>query len=115
MRTSQHQPGGALGKNDNVLATETSAGYHQAFKLKKVGCRSDRLGLLIVEGVIAGDLDTEGYAAIEASGESQADWVAHVTEVASGTLYYTARSWYVGANIPGKPQVFMIVPLPGKD
>ena len=33
--------------------------------------------------------------------------IAHVNEVADGTLYPRANSWYVGANIPGKPRVFM--------
>ena len=31
----------------------------------------------------------------------------HVNDVASKTLYLLADSWYVGANIPGKPRVFM--------
>ena len=31
----------------------------------------------------------------------------HVNEVADSTLYPLANSWYVGANIPGKPRVFM--------
>ncbi len=35
------------------------------------------------------------------------DWVAHVNEVADATLYPLAKSWYTGANIPGKPRVFM--------
>ena len=34
-------------------------------------------------------------------------WVAHVNEVAGRTLRYTCSSWYLGANIPGKPRVFM--------
>ena len=34
-------------------------------------------------------------------------WVQHTNEVADGTLYPLANSWYVGANIPGKPRVFM--------
>ena len=34
-------------------------------------------------------------------------WVAHVNEVAQATLFPRARSWYIGANIPGKPRVFM--------
>ena len=38
-------------------------------------------------------------------------WVAHVNEVANATLYPLARSWYTGANIPGKPCIFM--PLVG--
>jgi len=44
---------------------------------------------------------------IEADGDAQERWVAHVNEVADGTLYPVANSWYVGANIPGKPRVFM--------
>ena len=34
-------------------------------------------------------------------------WVAHVNEVANGTLYPKGGSWYLGANIAGKPRVFM--------
>jgi cyclohexanone monooxygenase len=48
------------------------------------------------------DLDT-----IEAEREAEDNWVAHVNEVAHGTLYPQANSWYMGANIPGKPQIFM--------
>ncbi|UYN95037.1 MAG: NAD(P)/FAD-dependent oxidoreductase [Enhydrobacter sp.] len=44
---------------------------------------------------------------IEPSAEAEGAWVAHVNQVADGTLYPLANSWYVGANIPGKPRVFM--------
>jgi cyclohexanone monooxygenase len=47
-----------------------------------------------------------GVTAIEATGQSQADWLSHVGDVASSTLFPCAESWYVGANIPGKPRVF---------
>jgi cyclohexanone monooxygenase len=46
-------------------------------------------------------------AAIEATVEAEDGWVAHVDEVANVTLYPLANSWYVGANIPGKPRIFM--------
>ncbi len=46
-------------------------------------------------------------AALEAEQGAQEAWVAHVNEVAHRTLYPQANSWYMGANIPGKPQVFM--------
>jgi cyclohexanone monooxygenase len=46
-------------------------------------------------------------AAIEATPEAEDAWVAHVNEVADTTLYPLAASWYLGANIPGKPRVFM--------
>jgi cyclohexanone monooxygenase len=34
-------------------------------------------------------------------------WVAHNQELAEVTLFPTADTWYMGANIPGKPRVFM--------
>ncbi|MFK4497269.1 cyclohexanone monooxygenase [Bradyrhizobium japonicum] len=49
----------------------------------------------------------QGVATMEASGEAEDKWVAHVNEVAHGTLYPQANSWYMGANIPGKPRIFM--------
>jgi cyclohexanone monooxygenase len=44
---------------------------------------------------------------IEATPAAQEAWVAHVNEVADTTLYPQANSWYMGANVPGKPRVFM--------
>jgi cyclohexanone monooxygenase len=49
--------------------------------------------------------------AIEATEAAEEMWVAHVNEVANMTLYPQANSWYIGANVPGKPRVFM--PYPG--
>ena len=43
----------------------------------------------------------------EATSEAQETWVAHVNELADSTLFPRAASWYMGANIPGKPRVFM--------
>jgi len=48
-----------------------------------------------------------GFEAVEANQDAEDKWVAHVNEVAHTTLYPQANSWYMGANIPGKPQVFM--------
>ena len=44
---------------------------------------------------------------IEPTVAAENDWVQHVNEVADTTLYPRAASWYMGANIPGKPRVFM--------
>jgi cyclohexanone monooxygenase len=52
-------------------------------------------------------LRARGFDAIEAQQQAEEKWVAHVNEVAHTTLYPQANSWYMGANIPGKPQVFM--------
>ena len=43
----------------------------------------------------------------EATPEAQAAWVAHVNEVADRTPFTRTPSWYCGADIPGKPKVFM--------
>ena len=43
---------------------------------------------------------------VEATQDAEDSWVAHVNEVASTTLYPLANSWYMGANVPGKPRVF---------
>jgi cyclohexanone monooxygenase len=52
-------------------------------------------------------LRAEGIDRIEAAPEAEAAWVAHVNEVAGMTLFPLASSWYLGANVPGKPRVFM--------
>jgi cyclohexanone monooxygenase len=52
-------------------------------------------------------LSARGLSRIEPTPEAQDNWVAHVNEVAHRTLYPHANSWYMGANVPGKPRVFM--------
>jgi len=44
---------------------------------------------------------------IEPDAAAQDAWVAHVNDVASKTLFTRGASWYMGADIPGKPKVFM--------
>ncbi len=48
-----------------------------------------------------------GCTEIEVTEEAERDWVAHVNERAQETLYPKAASYYMGAEMPGKPQVFM--------
>ncbi len=48
-----------------------------------------------------------GRHTIEATREAAMEWVGHVNQVAHRTLYPTCNSWYLGANVPGKPRVFM--------
>jgi len=52
-------------------------------------------------------MQVNGYTRINPVPAAENDWVDHVNEVADKTLYPLADSWYVGANIPGKPRVFM--------
>jgi cation diffusion facilitator CzcD-associated flavoprotein CzcO len=45
---------------------------------------------------------------IEASADAVDRWVQHVNDAANATLLPQAHhSWYLGANVPGKPRVFM--------
>jgi cyclohexanone monooxygenase len=52
-------------------------------------------------------LREHGAATIEAQYGAMEQWSDHVQEVASRTLYPRAASWYMGANIPGKPRLFL--------
>jgi cation diffusion facilitator CzcD-associated flavoprotein CzcO len=52
-------------------------------------------------------LEAHQLDCIEADREAEDAWVQHVNEVASRTLYPLANSWYMGANVPGKPRIFM--------
>ena len=56
---------------------------------------------------IAECIEFLGGTEIEADEAAEADWVEHVNTVANQTLYPRAASWYMGANIPGKPRVLM--------
>ncbi len=48
-----------------------------------------------------------GHRRIEPVAGAEDQWVDHVNEVANATLFPQGGSWYLGANIPGKPRVFM--------
>jgi cyclohexanone monooxygenase len=52
-------------------------------------------------------LREKGLASIDATLEAEDAWVDHVNEVAGLTLFPSCNSWYLGANVPGKPRVFM--------
>ena len=57
-------------------------------------------------------LRDHGRATIEAGVPAEDRWVEHVNATADKTLLPRANSWFLGANIPGKPRVFM--PYPNK-
>ena len=54
-----------------------------------------------------GHLRTRGVPTIEPSLSAEDAWMTHVEDVADATIKGTTGSWYVGANIAGKPRVFM--------
>ncbi|MCG8590692.1 MAG: NAD(P)/FAD-dependent oxidoreductase [Proteobacteria bacterium] len=54
-------------------------------------------------------MDANQLSRVEPEADAQRAWVEHVNEVAKGTMLTapTCQSWYLGANIPGKPRIFM--------
>ena len=46
---------------------------------------------------------------IEPSEDAEEKWVAHCNEMAEGTMANdpSCSSWYLGANVAGKPRIFM--------
>jgi len=56
---------------------------------------------------LIGEADKRGVTCVEATHAAEAEWSSHVNAVADGTLFPSCNSWYLGANIPGKPRVFM--------
>ncbi len=52
-------------------------------------------------------LRTTGHKTIDVDSTAEREWVDHVNEVGSHTLFVRTNSWYVGANVPGKPRVFL--------
>lgn len=56
---------------------------------------------------LLGHARQRGTPVIEVDAAAQEDWARAVTESAERTLYPQAESWYLGANVPGKPRVFM--------
>ncbi len=63
-----------------------------------------------IAGCIAA-MRVRDLAMIEPQDAAEDDWVEHVNAEAAKTLFYEAASWYLGANVPGKPRIFM--PYPG--
>lgn len=92
----------------------TVAGFPNLFMITGPGSPSVLTNMLpsIEQHVdfIADCLETlraRGRTVIEAEPQAQEAWVGHVGETSNITLRSTCSSWYVGANIPGKPRVFM--------
>ena len=48
-----------------------------------------------------------GKTVVEANPQAQEEWVKHVNDVVNMTLMVGANSWYMSANIPGKPRAFL--------
>ena len=56
---------------------------------------------------IIGDMRERGAELIEPTAQAEQEWTYHVQKVAHSTLFPETATWYMGANIPGKPRVFL--------
>ncbi len=52
-------------------------------------------------------LRDRGLGAMEATEDAEAGWDREINAIADRTLYPHTNSWYMGANIPGKPRQFL--------
>lgn len=96
----------------------TTAGFPNLFNVAGAGSTSAFTSVIVsIEHHVdwIGDciawLDARCLATIEATEEAEAAWMAHVQAMARHTVFLTCDSWYLGANVPGKPRLFM--PLSG--
>jgi len=53
-------------------------------------------------------LREQGSASIEPTPDAEDGWVAETAQLAGNTLLPRTDSWYMGANVPGKPRVCMV-------
>ena len=90
------------------------AGFPNLFTITGPGSPSVLVNMLVaIEQHVDWVADCIAYLraqdaeSIQASPEAEDEWVDHVNAVADFTLFPTTNSWYVGANVPGKPRVFM--------
>ncbi len=60
---------------------------------------------LVTDSIV--HMRAQNLAVMEPTLEAEDEWVEHVNVVAHKTLFPLAASWYMGANIPGKPRIFM--------
>jgi cation diffusion facilitator CzcD-associated flavoprotein CzcO len=91
-----------------------TAGFPNLFTITGPGSPSVLVNMMVaIEQHVDWIADCISYlrdhdvAAIDPTLDAEDAWVDHVNDVANHTLFPTANSWYMGANVPGKPRVFM--------
>jgi cation diffusion facilitator CzcD-associated flavoprotein CzcO len=98
---------------DNYLGT-TIAGFPNLFMIHGPGSPGvfftmplggERTTAWIAECIR--HLREKDFGAVEATQDAEASWDREINEIADRTLYPRTNSWYMGANIPGKPRQFL--------
>ena len=92
----------------------TVAGFPNLFTITGPGSPSVISNMMVsiehhvelVAGCIA-HMHVHGFAWVEPTQAAEQRWVDHVREVGDASLYPHAKSWYMGANVPGKPRVLL--------
>ena len=92
----------------------TSAGFPNLFFITGPGSPSVLSNMPVsieqhVEFVskIIGEMRERGAELVEPTAQAEQEWTDHVQKVARSTLFPETATWYMGANIPGKPRVFL--------
>jgi cation diffusion facilitator CzcD-associated flavoprotein CzcO len=90
------------------------AGFPNLFNIVGPGCPAAFTSVLVsIEhhvdwiGECIAWIRSRGLSTIEAREDAEAEWMAYVLAVAGQTVFLTCNSWYRGANIPGKPRLFL--------
>ncbi|MGE0313455.1 MAG: flavin-containing monooxygenase [Lautropia sp.] len=106
---TEHWAGGPR----TLLGLMTS-GFPNLFFITGAGSPSVLVNMIVgIEHHVEWISDCLGYlrdrdlTRIEAGAGAEDHWVAHVNDAAARTLLPRANSWFLGANVPGKPRVFM--------
>ena len=91
-----------------------TSGFPNLFIITGAGSPSVLVNMIVgIEQHVEWICDCIGYLrenslnTIEATKAAEDRWVEHVNQAANKTLFPLANSWFLGANIPGKPRVFM--------
>ena len=91
-----------------------SAGFPNLFLITGPGSPSVLSNMTVsIEQHVDWVADCLGYVrehsldVVEPTVAAEAGWIRHVEDFGDLTLYPRARSWYTGANVPGKPRVFL--------
>jgi cation diffusion facilitator CzcD-associated flavoprotein CzcO len=92
----------------------TTVGYPNFFMVTGPGSPSVLSNMLVsieqhVEWIAdcLGYLRQEGFQSIEPTAKAEDGWQQHLSDCAAITLHPEADSWYMGANVPGKPRVLL--------
>ena len=102
LQITQNRYNAGVAPKSDVLQAQTQLANAQS---TPEGLNQDRATFENAIAVLVGEPASGFRLAADPAAEDA--WVDHVNQVAAFTLYPKGNSWYMGANVPGKPRVFM--------